>query len=57
MMSNIERFNFVLWAVDNFPSFTTTPDQYERAISAWERRKDQQHLAQITEQLKRGAAQ
>lgn len=49
MMSNIERFNFVLWAVDKFPQFTTNPDQYERAIDAW-----QEHRQQITSKLNQG---
>lgn len=38
-MNNMERFHFVMWAVDNFPRFTTNPGEYEAATRAWEARK------------------
>jgi len=39
MMSNTERFQYVNWALDNFPEFVTSPDQYRASQIAWEERK------------------
>lgn len=39
MMSNTERFQYVNWALDNFPEFVTNPDHYRASQIAWEARK------------------
>jgi len=39
MMSNTERFQYVNWALDNFPEFVTNPEQYRASQIAWEARK------------------
>ena len=35
MKNEIERLNFVIWAKDRFPGFTTCHKQYTRANRAW----------------------
>jgi len=35
MMSNVERLNFVIWAKDRYPGFTTDHKQWTRAQRAW----------------------
>jgi hypothetical protein len=35
MKSEIERLNFVIWAKDRFPGFTTNHLQYTKANRAW----------------------
>jgi hypothetical protein len=35
MMSNVERLNFVIWAKDRYPGFTTDHKQWTRAHRAW----------------------
>jgi hypothetical protein len=35
MKNEIERLNFVIWARDRFPGFTTDPKQYAKANRAW----------------------
>ena len=39
MMNNTERFQYVNWALDNFPEFVTNPDQYRASPIAWEELK------------------
>ena len=40
MMNAIERLNFVIWAKDRFPGFTTDHTQWTRANRAWKKVKD-----------------
>jgi hypothetical protein len=47
-MTPIERFNFVVWAQQEFPGFTTNPVAYEQAARAWVLHKE---LQQLTEAL------
>lgn len=54
-MNNMERFHFVMWAVDNFPRFTTNPGEYEAATRAWEQYKNDQHLVSGLQIYKQGA--
>jgi hypothetical protein len=35
MKNEIERLNFVIWAKDRFPGFTTCHKQYTKANRAW----------------------
>ncbi len=35
MKNEIERMNFVIWARDRYPGFTTNPRQYSLATRAW----------------------
>jgi len=35
MKNEIERLNFVIWAKDRFPGFTTNAQQYAKANRAW----------------------
>jgi hypothetical protein len=35
MKNEIERLNFVIWAKDRFPGFTTCHKQYTKANWAW----------------------
>ena len=35
MKNEIERLNFVIWAKDRFPGFTTNHLQYTKANRAW----------------------
>jgi hypothetical protein len=35
MKNEIERLNFVIWAKDRFPGFTTNHLQYTKANKAW----------------------
>ena len=39
-MNAIERLNFVIWAKDRYPKFTTDYAQHQQALRAWRRRKD-----------------
>jgi hypothetical protein len=34
-MDNLERFYFVLWAKDRYPTFTTDPAVYELALKEY----------------------
>ena len=45
-MTPIERFNFVMWAVQEFPAFTTNPAAYEQAVRAWQTRRELQQLTE-----------
>lgn len=38
-MDNVERFKYVMWALDNFPDFAKSPEQYRASLVAWESRK------------------
>lgn len=38
-MDNAERFKYVMWALDNFPDFVKSPEQYRASLVAWESRK------------------
>lgn len=38
-MTHTERFQYVNWALDNFPEFVTNPEQYRASQIAWEMRK------------------
>jgi hypothetical protein len=38
-MDNVERFKYVMWALDNFPDFVKSPEQYRASLVAWESRK------------------
>ena len=38
-MDRIERFKYVMWALDNFPDFAKSPEQYRASLVAWESRK------------------
>ena len=40
-MDRIERVKYVMWALDNFPDFIKSPDQYRASQVAWESRKTQ----------------
>lgn len=40
-MDNAERFKYVMWALDNFPDFVKSPEQYRASLVAWESRKTQ----------------
>ena len=35
MKNEIERLNFVIWAKDRFPGFTTDSKQWAKANRAW----------------------
>ncbi len=39
-MNAIERLNFVIWARDRYPGFTTDPKIWTQANRAWRRRND-----------------
>ena len=38
-MDKVEQFRYVMWALDNFPSFIESPDQYRASQVAWDTRK------------------
>jgi len=38
-MDKVEQFRYVMWALDNFPSFIESPDQYRSSQVAWDIRK------------------
>lgn len=38
-MDRIERVKYVMWALENFPDFIKSPDQYRASQVAWESRK------------------
>lgn len=54
-MTPIERFNFVMWAVQEFPAFTTNPVAYEQALRAWTLRKELQQLTEAVTMAKDAA--
>lgn len=39
MKNEIERLNFVIWAKDRYPGFTTNPKQWALANRAWRKQK------------------